>query len=75
MISRLNNEPVKFVTNYLFGATTRNILMGAALCYSVKKENWTHIPLIIIFPSVYTGYHLYDNKEIVIKWIKEMRKC
>jgi hypothetical protein len=74
MASKLTNEPVKIITNYLFGATTRSILMGAALCYSIKKENWTHIPLIIIFPSVYTGYHLYDNKEIVIKWIKEMRK-
>ncbi len=52
---------------------TRNLLLGAGLCYAVKKEQYFHVPVIIIFPSIYAGYHLYENKELVVRWIKEIK--
>ena len=52
---------------------TRNLLLGAGLSYAVKKEQYDHIPLIFLFPSVYAGYHLYENKNLVARWIKEIK--
>jgi len=63
----------QIVYNYMFGPT-RNLLLGAGLCYAVKKEQYTHLPLILLFPSIYAGYHLYENKEQVICFLRDMKK-
>lgn len=70
---KLRTEGASHVVNYVFGPT-RNILLGAGLCYSIKKEYYSHIPLIVFFPSVYVGYHMYENKEQIIKLVKEIKK-
>jgi len=62
----------KIISNYIFGPT-RNILLGAGLCYAVEKKEYIHIPIIIIFPSIYIGYNLYDNKEKVIRWARNIK--
>jgi len=49
---------------------TRNILAGAGMAWAVKKENYSHIPLIFLFPSMYVGYHAFNNKEELIKYVK-----
>jgi hypothetical protein len=56
----------------MFGPT-RNLLLGAGLCYAWKKEQYLHVPVIIMFPSIYAGYHLYENKDLVKRWIREMK--
>ena len=43
----------------------RNLLMGATLCYAVEKEKYNHIPIIVIFPSIYAGYQTYSNRTYV----------
>lgn len=53
---------------YIFGPT-RNILLGASLAYAVeKKENYLHFPIILLFPSIYAGYNIYNNKENIKQW-------
>ena len=47
-------------------------LMGGALSFSVQKENYLHIPIIILFPSIYSGYHTYKNKAEIIAYFKEI---
>lgn len=54
--------------NYCFGAKC-NILLGAGLCYAWKKERYIHVPVIMMFPSIYAGYHLYENKELIRDWL------
>ena len=46
--------------------TTRNILAGAGLSYAIQTEKYHHVPLTIIFPSIYCGYHLFKNKETIL---------
>ena len=60
--------PTKHVTNYMFG-TTRNILLGVGLAYAIQNKSYLHIPIIIIMPSVYAGYHIYENKNDIKDWI------
>ena len=62
--------PTKHVYNYMFGAT-RNILLGTGLAYAIQNKNYLHIPIIIIMPSVYAGYHIYENKNDIKDWIFE----
>ena len=61
------------VQHYVFG-TTRNILAGAGLCYALQKENYLEIPITLLFPSVYAGYHLFKNKANVEDWLKGFRR-
>lgn len=56
------------IQHYMHGVT-RNLLTGASLCYAIKNETYLQVPLTILFPSIYSGYHLYKNKENVIDWI------
>jgi hypothetical protein len=70
LISKLNTESTKVVTNYVFG-TTRNVLLGGGLAYAMQNEFYLHIPVIVIFPSIYTGYQMYSNKDNIISWINK----
>jgi len=70
---RINAEGTKIITNYAFGPT-RNILLGAGLCYAVQMDKYLHIPVIILFPAIYTGYHMYKHKEKIVRWIRDVKK-
>lgn len=62
------NQPSKVIYTYIIG-TPRNLLLGASLSYAIQKKLFIHIPIIFLFPSVYTGYQVYDNKEKIISWL------
>jgi hypothetical protein len=67
-------EPIKFMTLSMFG-TPRNILLGAGLYYAVEeRKEYLHIPIVITFPSVYAGYHLYKHRDDAAIWIKKLRR-
>jgi hypothetical protein len=63
--------PQQVIVNHVFG-TTRNLVLGACLCYAVKKEEYLHIPVIVVFPSIYAGFQLFSQKDIVRKWIRSV---
>lgn len=50
----------------------RNILLGGGLCYSIEKEKYWHIPIILLSPSIYAGYNLYNNKDSFKQNIKDI---
>jgi len=72
-ISRLATEPVKQSITYLVG-TPRNILLGIGLSHAVEREEYSHIPLIVLFPSIYAGYHAHRNKDTLMDWIIVSKK-
>jgi hypothetical protein len=65
-------EPIKYITNHHFGSV-RNLLLGASLCFAVQKERYTHLPIILVAPSIYAGYNLFENKDDVVNWIKTFK--
>jgi hypothetical protein len=67
----LQQESGKVVTAYVYGAT-RSILCGAGLNYAVDAEKYLHIPLVVLFPSAYAGYHTYKNKDRIMWWISNI---
>jgi len=40
-----------------------------SLSYAYEKEKYLHFPIILLFPSVYAGYHIYKNKESIKEWL------
>jgi hypothetical protein len=44
--------------------------MGATLCYAVESKNYTHLPIIVVFPSIYAGYQAYSNREALVNSFK-----
>jgi hypothetical protein len=78
----MNSEYIKKLSDsinhrvYLF-TPFRNILLGAGLAYCIQQENYYHIPLVIIFPSVYAGYHTFKNQDTLrteaLSFMKEMK--
>lgn len=69
-MSKLTTESAKVVTNYVVG-TTRNVLLGGGLAYAIQNEFYLHVPVIVIFPSVYAGYQMYSNKNDILSWINK----
>lgn len=39
-----------------------NMLMGAGLCYAIENQKYSDIPIILLFPSIFTGYNIYKNR-------------
>jgi hypothetical protein len=61
----------------LMGAFTgpvRNLIMGGTLCYAIQQERYWHIPVILLTPSIYAGYNLFENKVEVMKFIASSKK-
>ncbi len=56
---------VKLITNTIQGhvhyTSTRNFLCGMGLAYAIANEHYTHIPIVLLTPSIYAGYHAYKN--------------
>ena len=50
------------ISLHKFGVA-RSLLLGSGLAYAIEKEQYMHLPIVIVFPTVYAGYHLYKNKE------------
>ena len=73
LLQRLGNESVKHTATYFFG-TARSVLLGIGLSHAIEHENYEHIPLILIFPSIYAGYHAYRNKDSILDWIIATKK-
>jgi hypothetical protein len=54
------------VTNFV-----TSLFMGGGLCYTFEQKKYWHIPLVVLFPSVYTGYHLFKNHDKIITGISD----
>jgi len=65
-------EPI--ITYYING-TIRNLFCGAGLCYAIQRESYSHVPIILAFPSVYAGYHAYSRKEELLLWTRQQMKA
>jgi hypothetical protein len=72
-LERIASQSAKHGTLYLTG-TLRNLLLGAGLHYAIEREEYTHIPLIFLFPSIYAGYHAHRNKDLLLDWIIASKK-
>ena len=58
------------IIQMIFTGASRNLLLGAGLCYAVQNERYLHVPLIVVFPLPYAGYHMYKHKDHFIHLLK-----
>jgi len=63
-------EGVKYMVQ-TYGGSLRSVFLGAGLAYAIERKDYEHIPLIFLFPSVYSGYHLFKKREEVKTWVKD----
>ena len=73
LLQRLGNEAIQHTATYFFG-TARPVLLGIGLSHAIEHENYEHAPLILLFPSVYAGYHAHRNKDAILDWIIASKK-
>jgi hypothetical protein len=59
------------VLNHTVFTASRNIMMGASLYYMVENETWWHAPIIVLFPSVYTGYQSFKHRDAIRSWMSK----
>lgn len=54
----------RFLTlKHVYYTPFRNMILGAGLGYAVQQESYyMHVPLVVLFPSVYAGYHTFNNR-------------
>jgi hypothetical protein len=67
MPSNINIRTIRLLT----ASTTNNLLLGASIYYSIETEKYLHIPLVILSPSIYAGYHIYKNKDNILQWFRK----
>jgi len=70
-LQRVGYESAQYITQYSLG-TLRNVLIGSGVAYAIEREEYHHIPLIFIVPSIYSGYHLFTKREAVKVWLKDI---
>ena len=37
--------------------------LGCGTAYIMEEKKYQHIPVFILFPSIYCGYNMYKNRE------------
>jgi hypothetical protein len=51
------------------------LLMGGGLYHSIYTENkYLHIPFVLLFPSIYTGYQIYKYNDVITSNIRKLYK-
>ncbi len=61
------SEPISIrITTYM-----TNLFRGIGIAYCIEKEKYMHLPITLMFPSIYLGYQIFTNKEYIKKFIKE----
>jgi len=63
------SKATQFTHQFIHYTSTRSFLLGAGLYYSISLEKYWDVPLVILFPSVYAGYHTFKNRDQVKKFI------
>lgn len=53
-------------TNRSTRGVVSNIFVGAGLAYAMERKAYRELPLPILFPSAYAGYHLWKYRQ---KWL------
>jgi len=56
------NTLTKPIINYVIPNTASMFFLGGGLCYIIEEKKYTHLPIVILFPSIYCGYNIYKNR-------------
>ena len=70
LVNKLSSESTKFISHYLY-TWPRSFFMGASLCYAIQNEKYWEIPVLVLFPTAYSGYHSYKNKDAILAYVKK----
>ena len=60
------------VTRVIPNEVISSFLLGSGLSYVIQTEKYWHIPLVLICPTAYTGYHVYKNKDSITQYIRKL---
>ena len=60
------------ITRVIPNEVISSFLLGSGLSYVIQNEKYMHIPLVLLFPTAYTGYHVYKNKESITQYIRKL---
>ena len=64
-----NQFQERFRANITRRTFVSNLFLGAGLYYAIENEKYWQIPLPLIHPSMYVGYHTYKNRVDVAKFL------
>jgi hypothetical protein len=56
----------KLGNNYVGINPIISFFFGGSLCFVLEEKKYSHIPIVIFFPVVYSGYNIYKNRHIFI---------
>jgi len=59
------------LTHYFAGGVIRSFLLGANLCYALQQEKHWEIPVLFLFPTAYSGFYAYKNKDEIVNYLKK----
>ena len=60
------------ITRVIPNEVISSFLLGSGLYYVIQNEKYWHIPLVLICPTAYTGYHVYKNKDSITQYIRKL---
>ena len=40
------------------------VFIGIGISHAIEKEKYSHLPIALLFPGIYIGYHSYKNRHI-----------
>ena len=49
------------------------VFMGIGLSWATYTGNYHHYPLCVLCPSVYVGYQVFSNRDMIGRWFKKYR--
>lgn len=63
--------PILQYVDVIYYSPIRSLLLGAGFAYAINEEKYHHVPLTLVFPSVYAGYQSYKNRDAIINFFRQ----
>lgn len=49
----------------------RSLFLGMGLAYTIENNKYWELPVVILFPTVYSGYQLFKHRNSLLYTLKQ----
>ncbi len=70
----LGNMVLENVVKVQHFGPVRNVLLGGGMAYAIAEDKYLHLPVALVFPSIYAGYQAYKQRERVAGFVRSLQR-
>ena len=58
------------INHYISSNVKSYFFLGGGLSFALERKKYIEIPIVLLLPTAYCGYHIYKNRSSILQYIK-----